>query len=167
MIVKGTVFVPAPAGVHQAVCVDVVDLGDVETEFAGQKKIKPMVKVVWQIDEINPETKRRFAVARRYGAYLSEKSSLRKDLQSWRGRPFTGEELRGFDIDVLLGVNCQLNLVHKEYEGSTYANVDAIMPLMKGTLKIEALDYIREKDRKPEQSDESGQYQATDDDIPF
>jgi hypothetical protein len=166
VIVTGKVFTPAPAGAHQAVCVDVVELGEVETEYKGEKKKKRMVKLVWQINELNQETGRRFAVARRYGAYLSEKATLRKDLQSWRGRPFNPEELRGFDLEVLLGINCQLNIVHKEVEGSTYANVEAVMPLMKGMPKIEPLEYTREKDRKPGDGHD-GDFQATDEDVPF
>ena len=37
-----------------------------------------------------------FLVRRRYTASLHEKSALRKDLESWRGRAFTNVELDGF-----------------------------------------------------------------------
>jgi hypothetical protein len=165
VVVTGKVYTPAPAGAWQAVCVDVVDLGEVDTEYKGEKKRKRMVKVVWQINETNADSGKRFAVSRRYGAYLSDKATLRKDLQSWRGRPFTREELMGFDLEVLIGVNCQLNIVHKDFEGSTFANVDAVMPLMKGMPKIDPENYVREKDRKP--AEDNGEFHASDEDVPF
>jgi hypothetical protein len=63
---------------------------------------------------------------------------MRKDLESWRGRPFTQEEVARFDVGNLIGANCQLSIVHKKSaDGSkTYANVAAIMPLPKGAMKL-------------------------------
>jgi hypothetical protein len=178
--VTGNVTRPAPQGVHQAVCVDVVDLGMVESNFNGEKKLQHKVKVVWQINELNEETGRRYVVSKRYTASLHEKSSLRKDLQSWRGRPFTPEELRGFDLDILIGldpngsrvgreINCQINLVHKTLDdGRIFANVEALMPLAKGMVAIDPLDFLKERDRKPEGDEQpNGEFHATDEDCPF
>jgi hypothetical protein len=168
VVTEGRTFTPAPAGVHQAVCVDVIDLGQQETTWKGQKKMKPMVRLIWQIDETDPETGRRFIVSRRYGAYLSDKASLRKDLQSWRGKPFTPEELKGFDLDTVLGVNCQINIIHRAVEGKTYCNVDGIMPLLRGVPQIKAIDYVRQKDRTPEGDEPANaEFHASDDDVPF
>jgi hypothetical protein len=170
LIVKGKTFTPAPAGVHQAVCVDVIDLGMVESNFNGEKKVQHKLKIVWQLNETNEEAGRRFTTSKRYTASLHEKSSLRKDLQGWRGRPFTPEELRGFDLDNVLGANCQLNVVHAEREGSMFANVEAVMPLMKGMPKIAPENYVREQDRKPEPGtdpDADGEFHAADSDVPW
>ena len=55
-----------------------------------------------------------FLISRRYSLSLHEKSSLRRDLESWRGRAFTQEELRGFDLEVLIGVGCLVSVVHEQ-----------------------------------------------------
>jgi hypothetical protein len=144
-------FAPAPAGVHQGVCVDVVDMGLMKVEFGDAVKEQHKVRIAWQVDELM-EDKRRFIVQKRYTLSLHEKSSLRKDLESWRGQPFTDEELKGFDLEKLLGVNAFLNIVHVVKDGRTYANVASIMPLKKGMAKItEADNYVRVKDRTPDQ----------------
>ena len=44
-----TSFEPAPAGLHPAACVDVVDLGEVETPWGNQRRIR----LVWQLSSVN------------------------------------------------------------------------------------------------------------------
>jgi hypothetical protein len=164
-------YAPAPAGVHQAVCVDVVDMGLLEVTFNGKTKTQHKVRLVWQIDELDPERAERFIVHRRYTLSLHEKANLRKDLESWRGKAFTDDELKGFDLeDKLLGKNAFVNVVHVEKDGKIYANLAAVMPLKKGTPKIEPQKYIRVKDRKPDDGHgipNSELPELTDDDIPF
>lgn len=166
-------FAPAPVGVHQAVCVDVVDLGVLEVTWGGQTKKQHKVKIVWQIEELM-ETGKPFLVSNRYTLSLHEKSRLRADLQAWRGKPFTEDESQRFDLETLIGVNCLLNVIHKtsEKSGAVFANIAAIMPLKKGMPKIVASNYRRVIDRVPE--DEQTPSDApdepppiTDDDIPF
>ena len=63
---------------------------------------------------------------------LSEKANLRKDLESWRGKAFTAEELKGFDIEKLIGVNAMASIIHNQSGDRTYANISSISKLMKG-----------------------------------
>ena len=141
-------YTPAPAGVHQAVCCDVVDLGLVETEWQGQRKTAHKVRLVWQIDALMDDG-RPYTVSSRYTASLHEKSRLRADLQSWRGRPFTAEELAAFDLEKLLGAGCLLNVVHTQRNGKSYADIVAIMPLPQRTPKLAiSPDYVRQQDRQ-------------------
>lgn len=135
-------FIPCPSGTHQAVCVDVVDLGSMPTNFGPKRK----VKIVWQINE-PMENGNRFSVQSRYTASLNEKATLRRDLEAWRGRPFSEEELKGFDIEKLLGANCLLSVVHVEKGDQVYANVKSIAPLMKGMPKIAPENFTRAQDR--------------------
>lgn len=167
VVSAGKAFTPAPAGVHPGVCCDVVDLGMVTSQWEGKKTTKHKVRVVWQIGEIHPETQKPFIVSKRYTASLHEKAALRKDLQSWRGRPFTNEELKAFDLDAVVGANALLNIVQVEKDGSTYANVDAIMPVPKGTAKLVVRDYIRDKDRPKDDLSDPSQFEAADDFVPF
>ncbi len=54
-------------------------------------------------------------------------------LQSWRGKAFTAEELQGFDLRKVLGIGCQLQIIHKEgNNGTTYANVETMLALPRG-----------------------------------
>lgn len=164
---NSTNFKPCPAGVHQAVCCDVVDMGNLETTWNGQKKIKHIVRLVWQVDEMMDDGKP-FLIQSRYTASLHEKARLRKDLESWRGKPFNEGELQSFDLEVLIGVNCLLNVVHNTKGDNTYANVAAIMPLQKNANKIRVTNYTRVIDRDPKQPQEPDEPPPlTDDDIPF
>ena len=145
----GQTFQPAPNGVHQAVCVDVVDLGVLDVTWQGQTKRQHKVNLAWQINEDRDDGKP-FLVFKRYTLSLSEKATLRKDLESWRGRKFTRDEEMGFDLETVIGVNCLLNITHNQVGDKTYANVSSVSPLMKGMPTMNARDYVRKVDRQPE-----------------
>lgn len=167
---SGTNFIPAPAGAHSAVCVDVVDLGILEVSFGGKTKKQHKIRIVWQIEEVMGDN-RPFIVQKRYTLSLHEKASLRKDLESWRGRQFSTEELDGFDVEKLLGVPCLLNVIQESKNGDTFSNVTSIMRLPKGMNPLKPRDYVRVCDRTPEEANGQPQDEAewipTDDDVPF
>lgn len=175
---SGGDYTPAPAGVHQAVCCDVVDLGIVETEWQGQRKSAHKVRLVWQLAEQMPDG-RPFTVSSRYTASLHEKARLRADLQSWRGKAFTEAELVKFDLERLLGVGCLVNIMHTSRGGKVYADIAAIMPLSARSPKLAvSADYVRVKDRAPKEpmpsvgalaegADTVSVDDVTVDDIPF
>ena len=145
MIVKGSDFTPCPEGVCNGVCVDVVDLGIVDGNFGP----KHMLKVVWETDQLMDDG-RPFIVNKRYSASLNEKSNLFKDLKAWRGKPFTSDELRAFDMEKVIGAPCQLVIVHNDKDGSVFANVQTIIKA--GATRLAPTGkYTRVKDRPPEQ----------------
>src|SRR5208337_1405024 len=107
---------------------------------------------------------------KRYTLSLHEKAALRKDLESWRGRTFTEEELKGFDVENVLDVPCLLNVIHNGTSGTVYANVSGIMKLPKSMQPIKGRDYVRVQDREPKRSDAAPAPdwgEITDDDVPF
>ena len=70
---------------------------------------------------------------KQYGFSLSSKSNLRKDLEAWRGKAFTSEELNGFDLVNILNVPCQMQIITKERKGKSDVNdISGIMSLPKG-----------------------------------
>lgn len=153
-------FTPAPEGLHLAVCCDAVDLGERDTPFGR----KHQVEIWWQLEARSPDTGDRFLVRKRYTASLHEKSGLTKDLVLWRGKPFTPDERKGFDLERLLGVPCQLQVVHKVTDdGKTFANVAAVFSA--GGKKLAVEDYTRQKDRSSEGGGQ--QTEDVDDPIPF
>lgn len=164
---SGANYIPAPAGTHIAVCVDVVDLGMLEVTFSGKKKTQHKIRIVWQIDEDRDDGKP-FQVNRRYTLSLHEKAGLRKDLESWRGRPFTEEELAGFDVETVIGAGCMLSVIHSTKDGSTYANVSSVMKLHKGMQAPSQREYVRVIDRDPAQEAEGAPFgEIADEDVPF
>lgn len=162
IIVSGKSFVPAPEGLHNAVCVDVIDMGLVEGAFGK----KHTIRLVWELDALM-EDQRRFVIQRRYTASLHEKSQLFKDLKSWRGKPFTPEELNGFDLEKLVGAPCQILVEHADREGTTYANVKAIMKADPSRKLIKSGDYVRVKDREDERQAVTTPAGEDEDTIPF
>lgn len=157
-------FTPAPEGLHQSVCVDVVDLGMQD----GQWGPKPKVRLVWQLDRLNPETGKRFTVSQQYTLSLNEKANLRHHLEAWRGKKFSPQELQGFDLEKLLGVNGQVQVVHAlSDDGRIWANVQAIVPLGKGMTKMRAEEYTRVKDRTDKPADAAAKNGNDESDVPF
>jgi hypothetical protein len=70
------------------------------------------------------------AISKNYTLMLAELASLRKDLQSWRGREFTKEELKGFQLSNVLDQWAMLSIIHTNgTDGRTYANISAVMPV--------------------------------------
>lgn len=132
------------AGLHQAVCVDVIDLGVQQTKF-GEKE---QVKLVFQLDEGKADGTPIY-MPRTYTASLNIKATLRKDLKSWRGADLSPEERGGFDMEKLVGAQAQVNIEEFEKDGGEKGtSIGAILPpASKQKLKIEQ-GYKRDKDYK-------------------
>lgn len=126
-------FELTPAGTHLAICYRIIDLGTQKTNWQGTESAKPKVLIAWELTGDKMADGRPFTVSKRYTASLHEKAGLRKDLESWRGRKFTADELKGFTVSKLLGVPCMVCVTHDEKEGGkTYVNVSSVMGAPKG-----------------------------------
>lgn len=126
--------IQAPAGSHVARCISVIDLGTQETPFGEAHK----VRITWELPDEKAVFKEEngeqpFVLSKDYTLSLYEKANLRHDLESWRGRAFTEQELKGFDISKLIGAACLLSVIHKTSDkGKTYANISSVSALPKG-----------------------------------
>ena len=127
---------PIPEGTYLGVCNMLVDLGVQYNETYKSSSRK--VLIGWEIPEetftVDGEEKPR-VLSKRYTASLDERATLRQDLAAWRGRDFTPEELAAFDLRNIVGASCLINVIHKESNGKTYANISSIMALPKGMKK--------------------------------
>ena len=142
IIIKGQDgdFQPAPPGLHQAVCVDVVDMGVQDTAYGPKRQLK----IVWQLKSKNDKGER-FQVRGTYTQSLHEKARLRHDLETWRGRPFRPEEIKAFDVEKLIGVNCQIQVAQRVSKaGRTYANAQAVVPITAEMSSLKPENYERE-----------------------
>ena len=117
-------FVPHPEGIHPAVCVDVMDLGLVETDFQGQRRMVNKVKIAFE-SEAKTEDGKRCMVSKNFTASLHPKAKLAEFLGRWRGRPvLPGETI---DLGKLIGACCTLVISHQQnLAGKTYASIDAV-----------------------------------------
>ena len=130
---------PIPAGMHVATCYYVVDVGTHRFTFQGEEKSTRKVYLGFEVNgermtipakDGEPEKDLPRAISQDYTISLDKKSNLRKVLDSWRGKPFTPEELKGFDLKNILGAPCLLNLAHSVC--GKYANIIGVSPMMKG-----------------------------------
>lgn len=118
-------FKPHPEGIHPAVCVDVMDLGLVESEFQGQKKMVNKVKLVFESEQKTDDGKANCTVSKNFTASLHPKAKLAEFLGKWRGRPVTPGET--IDLGKLIGACCTLVISHQQnMSGKTYAAIDAV-----------------------------------------
>lgn len=126
---EGGSFELIPAGVYAARCYRLVDMGTQKGNPAFGAKDQKKVMVSWELldNEIKMNDGRPFAIHKTYTASLGEKANLRVDLEAWRNKKFTDEELKDFDLKKILGAYCQLQVVHSE--DGKFANVQTIMAM--------------------------------------
>lgn len=119
---KGGSFELPPVGIFPAICVQVIDLGTQTNEYQGEVTTSRQIRLGWELtgdDRLGSgasgtmQNNEPFLVTEFYTLSLNEQANLRKLLEGWRGRPFTEEELKGFDITNLLGKPCLLDIAQK------------------------------------------------------
>ena len=126
---------PIPAGQYAAVCARIIDLGDQYSEMYGKTNRKVMI--CWEVPEDTIEIDGKpmpKMISKEYTLALGQKSALRPCLESWRGRPFTKEELVAFDLGNVLGAPCLMQIIHND---AGYERISSIMKLPKGMQKPE------------------------------
>lgn len=129
----GKEFEQAAAGNHVARCIGMIDIGTQENSYEGKttyaRKIVLRFELPNEVMQDGDYAGKPFIVGKYYTASLSEKANLRKDLESWRGRPFTQEELMGFDSKNILDKPCMVNVVHTDKKK---AKIASIAPIPRG-----------------------------------
>ena len=139
---SGGNFKPVPPGAYVARCYQVIDLGTQTSDGQYGKKAEHKVRLSWELfgedDDGQPLTvsydgkTMPMTVSKSYTVSLHEKASLRKDLVAWRGRNFSEEEAKAFDVSKLLGAYALINVTNSVgNNGKTYANVAGLSPLPK------------------------------------
>lgn len=132
-------FEPAPVGLHPAVCYRLIDQGTQDYPYEGKSKIGRYFTVGWEllIDEKQPNGQP-FTVGKRWFFSSHEKARMRLDLEAWRGKKFTNDELKEkskekkWNILSIVGAKCMINVTQNERDGETYSNIASIAPTPKG-----------------------------------
>ena len=131
-------FKRVPAGVFIGRCYSLIDLGTQLTTGQYGEKLQHKIRIGWELfgeDEngepltVDMDGKTMpMTISKSYTVSLHEKAGLRKDLAAWRGRDFTEEEAKAFDVSKLVGAYCMVNVTTSE------TNVAGLTPLP-GALK--------------------------------
>lgn len=121
-------FEQAPTGTHIARCYQIIDIGTHHGDYQGKPVVRNQVIVRWELPNEVMETGDPFIASRFYTNSLGEKANLRADLEAWRGRSFSEEELNGFDLMNILGKPCQLSIIDKNGK----SRVSGVMAMPKG-----------------------------------
>ncbi|HOX59388.1 MAG TPA: hypothetical protein P5205_19660 [Candidatus Paceibacterota bacterium] len=152
-------FEPHPEGIHPAICLDVIDLGLVETEWQGVRRWTNKARIVWETEQRTKEGKN-CIVTKTFTASLHPKSKLSDFLGKWRGRPVVPGE--SIDLSKLIGANCTLVISHQQnLVGRTYASIDAISKPSKRLVPSGSYDPALARQRIAEwKAREAGQAQA-------
>lgn len=116
-----------PAGLHVAVCVDVIDLG-LQPGFQGVPTQK--VDFVWELETKGVDGKR-YNVRSRYTNSIHPKSNMGRMLASWCGVGF--EQRNSFDLETMIGQACQVQVMHRlKSEGRIRAWASIVLPPPQG-----------------------------------
>ena len=121
-------FEPIPEGMTHGICFGVLDMG---TQYSDKYGKNHKCVILWETPEHrndwDGEDSARH-VSLMLTVSLNAKSNMRPFLENWRGKKFTEQELNGFSLKKLLGVNADLQLMHDKKGDKTYTNVTNALP---------------------------------------
>lgn len=124
-------FQDAPIGTHVARCIRLYGIGTHTSEYQGKENTREQLIVGWELPSESMDDGQPFIVHKFYTLSLGEKANLRADLEAWRTKPFTPEELHGFDLENVLGKCCLVSVIPKA--SGKGVRVGGLMSLPKGT----------------------------------
>ena len=137
-------FKKVPPGAYIGRCFSLIDLGTQFTDGAygpkSQHKIKIGFELFGEDEQGEPLTvdvdgqQMPLTISKTYTVSLHEKAGLRRDLAAWRGKDFTDEEAKAFDVAKLLGAYAMVNVTISETNGKSYTNIAGLTPIP-GALK--------------------------------
>ncbi len=110
---KGSDYTPVPTGLHLGICFQIVGLGN--QEFKGN--VTPRVWIGFELPDVLIKGKP-MTIGKEYALFVGGKSKLGEMLKSWRGKPFTDEEMEAFEVTSIAGKIGQVNVTAKESDRS-------------------------------------------------
>lgn len=130
-------FKPVPSGMHLARCYRIVDMGTQTTTWKGQTKQQPKVMLQFEVhsedadgNPIVTDKGEPMSISKNFTASLGENAILRQELENWRSRAFTADELKGFQLKNVLGAWAMLSVVKEQgNDGNEYTNISSINPV--------------------------------------
>lgn len=120
-------FKQPPTGTHVSRCIRLIDLGTQHGEYQGQPNVRNQVLVTWELCNEFMDDGKPFIVSHFYTNSLNEKATLRAHLEAWRGRQFSEEEIKKFDLMNIIGKPCMVTLIAND-KGKSKVSAVAAMP---------------------------------------
>lgn len=125
-----------PSGLQVARCYSMLEIGTVSETWEGQSKNSKKVRLTFELPNelrvFKPENgEQPMSISKTFTLSMHEKAGLRKFLEQWRGKAFSEDEAKRFDVSNLLGAPCTLTIVHTEKDGKTFSNISSVAPVMK------------------------------------
>jgi hypothetical protein len=123
-------FKPHPDGQFVAQCVDAINLGESVETFPGKpEKLVPKCALVFRTGEKNLDTGELIDIAQEFTVSMGEKANLRKALESWRGKPYTEQQIEeGVPIHKLAGNWALITVAQKRSRSDRlYAFVQSVV----------------------------------------
>lgn len=123
-------FKPHPEGQFVAQCVDAINLGESVEQFPGKpEKLVPKCALVFRTGEKNLESGELIDMGQEFTVSMGEKANLRKTLESWRGKPYTEQQIdEGVPIHKLAGNWALITVAQKRSRNDRlYAFVQSVV----------------------------------------
>lgn len=124
---------PVSPGTYVGICVHAIDIGEQLVTFKDKKNYSNQIMYVFELVgefiEVDGVQQPR-TLSRTFTFSKSEKSGLRKFVESWQGKKFSNEEFGEFDTNDVVGKEAMINVVLND--SGEYANIDSVIPLPKG-----------------------------------
>lgn len=130
---KGSRIPLVADGVYTAVCSRIIDLGtQTDSKYGPRQQVRIVWDLVGETFELKDQTYQR-RISKTFTNSLDEKSNLYKALTAWRGKVFSEEDLKGFDLTKILGAGAQLQILTRTSQsGNAYSSIESYLPLPKG-----------------------------------
>lgn len=136
---ESTLYKPLEPGNYVARCYSMVHIGTIEETINGVAKKLNKVRISWELptemkvfkEDVGEQP---ITISKEFTLSMHDKSTLRNFLKNWRGKDFTEDEAKSFDVEKLLGAACMLNITHKTKKDGTgvYAEIGSVSSLPKG-----------------------------------
>lgn len=131
-----------PAGTNPARLVAMIDLGTHEDDYQGKKNQSRKIFLVWELtgERMSGYKDKNHVIGKQFTLSFGAKSSLRKMVEAWRGKPFADDEQ--FDLSKMLGQPCLVGVNHVPSKSGDkmYAKLENVTGIPKG-LTVEPAKY--------------------------
>ena len=107
---ESSTYEPLEPGEYLGVCYKIVDMGERIETYQNESNKRKSLFITWELPNKLGSDGRPYSISKKYTASLNEAANLYKDITNWRGKPFTAEEKKGFDVSKLIGAPANLHI---------------------------------------------------------
>jgi len=116
-------------------CFSIIDLGHQTVNFIenGQPSAKQQHKAMISFELFGEDSNgpleidgKPLVINKKYTFSMNEAARLRLDIESWKGKKLVKGVDLPFDMKAMLDKWAMVNVVHNQWNGKTYANLDAL-----------------------------------------